>query len=128
MQRMRLPSGHPRLVKVTVFLVLVLLLRLYLRAVEATLGRPTAELSSVVLDLNAASADELMLLEGIGPARARAIVEDRERRGPFHRVEELVRVQGIGPQTVAAIRASLVISARPGESRPEAAEAPVVAR
>ncbi len=108
---MKLPSATPRLLKLTVFVVLVLLLRLYLRAVDATLGRPPADLSSTLLDLNAASADELMLLEGIGPVRARAIVLDREKRGPFRSVGDLVRVEGIGPQTLAGIDAWLVVAA-----------------
>jgi competence protein ComEA len=114
-------SRHPRLLKLAIFVGLVLLLRLYLRAVDATLGRPPAQLSSSVLDLNAASADELMLLDGIGRVRARAIVADREQRGPFLSVGELVRVEGIGPHTLAGIEAWLVVApdARLG-SRPSA--------
>ena len=35
-------------------------------------------------------------LPGIGPARAQAIVADREANGPFRIPEELTRVDGIG--------------------------------
>jgi competence protein ComEA len=54
--------------------------------------------------LNTASVEELARLPGIGPVRARAIVEDRVRRGLFRRLEDLERVAGIGPGTVAALR------------------------
>lgn len=56
------------------------------------------------VSLNRATAAELERLPGIGPARARAIVEDRHRRGPFASVDQLVRVPGIGPAVVARIR------------------------
>lgn len=56
------------------------------------------------------SADEEMLatLPGIGPAKARAIVEDRKARGPFRDLADLGRVRGIGPATLEAL-APLVI-------------------
>jgi len=54
-------------------------------------------------DLNAAPERHLLLLPGIGPARARAIVEERERGGPFASVSDLRRVRGVGPATTAAL-------------------------
>ena len=47
------------------------------------------------LDINTAGEAELELLPGIGAARARAIVRERERRGTFHSVWELTEVPGI---------------------------------
>ncbi|MEY3019717.1 MAG: hypothetical protein RLZZ272_701 [Actinomycetota bacterium] len=55
------------------------------------------------LDVNRASVEELVVLPGIGPAKAAAIVQDRERNGPFQRPEDLQRVGGIGAATYAAI-------------------------
>ena len=57
-----------------------------------------------ILDLNTATASQLERLPGIGPALAARIVEDRDRRGPFRRVEDLGRVKGIGPATVERVR------------------------
>jgi competence protein ComEA len=55
------------------------------------------------LDLNTATAAELDTLPGVGPATAAAIVDDRERHGPFAAVGDLERVPGIGPAKLAAI-------------------------
>jgi competence ComEA-like helix-hairpin-helix protein len=56
------------------------------------------------LNLNSASVSELDGLPGIGPARAAAILQEREARGPFKSVEELSRVPGLGPSAVARLR------------------------
>ncbi|MFQ6046065.1 MAG: ComEA family DNA-binding protein [Gemmatimonadales bacterium] len=56
------------------------------------------------ISLNTASEEELSELPGIGPGRARAIVEDRARRGRFHTLQDLLRVPGIGPRTVERLR------------------------
>jgi len=60
------------------------------------------------LDANRADAASLETLPGIGPVRAAAIVAERERR-PFASLEELVRVPGIGPRTLARLRSWLEI-------------------
>lgn len=56
------------------------------------------------LDLNAATAAEFDALPGVGPATATAIVDDRDRNGPFATVDDLDRVPGIGPAKLAALR------------------------
>ena len=76
-------------------------------------GRPCDLVGPPALlpDLNAAPERHLLLLPGIGPARARAIVEERSRAGPFATVGDLTRVRGIGPGTMSAL-ADLVRAAR----------------
>lgn len=56
------------------------------------------------IKINVASASDLELLPGIGPAMARRLVEERERAGPFRRLEDLRRVKGIGPKSLERLR------------------------
>ena len=49
----------------------------------------------LALNLNTASIRELESLPGIGPALAKKIVEFREKKGGFKRIEELLAVPGI---------------------------------
>src|SRR5262249_48637774 len=56
-----------------------------------------------MIDVNRASLGELQSLPGIGPKMAARIVDERERQ-PFHSVQELHRVRGIGPKTLDRIR------------------------
>ncbi|HEX6911297.1 MAG TPA: ComEA family DNA-binding protein [Longimicrobium sp.] len=57
-----------------------------------------------VVDVNAATADELAALPGIGPALARRIVGWRAEHGRFGSVDALADVPGIGPATVERLR------------------------
>ena len=56
------------------------------------------------IDINSAEADILETLPGIGPARARAIVEHRQANGPFAGVDALTEVRGIGDGILESIR------------------------
>ena len=60
--------------------------------------------TSVRIDLNTATAPMLVQLPEIGPATAARILNYRRRRGNFQAVDELMRVRGIGPRTLAALR------------------------
>ena len=56
------------------------------------------------LNINTATVDELTSLPNIGPSRAAAIVDYREREGPFGSVDELMNVGGIGEKITDSIR------------------------
>ena len=62
------------------------------------------------IDINKASVEELTTLEGIGPQRARAIVDHRENHGPFRTPVDLTNVSGIGPRTFEAIKDRIGVS------------------
>ncbi len=51
--------------------------------------------SDALVQVNLAGVRELCTLPGIGPARAQAILQARERR-PFTRLSDLGRVKGLG--------------------------------
>jgi competence protein ComEA len=56
------------------------------------------------VDLNRASVEELDALPGVGPSTATAIVSYRTQIGPFASVDDLLKVRGIGPAKLDAIR------------------------
>jgi hypothetical protein len=79
----------------------------------AQLGAELRLALGLPLRLNSASAAELELLPGLGPARAAAIAAERARGGPFASLSELAaRVPGIGPGAVARLRAHLIARER----------------
>jgi competence protein ComEA len=62
------------------------------------------------VDVNSADAETIAReLEGIGSARARAIVEYRQEFGKFASVDDLLNVAGIGERILDANRANIVI-------------------
>ncbi|MFD0958600.1 ComEA family DNA-binding protein [Paenibacillus chungangensis] len=66
------------------------------------------QVQSGLLNINKASVLELQELKGIGPTKARAIVDDRELNGPFQSTEDLMRVKGIGERLYAGVKESVV--------------------
>ncbi len=72
--------------------------------VEATPEERSASAGSGrLLDLNRATVAELDALPGIGNVLASRIVEWREREGPFQSVNDLGKVDGIGPALLAKL-------------------------
>jgi competence ComEA-like helix-hairpin-helix protein len=63
----------------------------------------TAAAAEGVVNVNTATAAQLTLLPGVGPSRAEAIIQARERR-PFRALNELARVRGIGRATLQQLR------------------------
>ena len=55
------------------------------------------------ININLASVVELEQLPGVGPATAKAIVAYREKNGAFLKVEDLLKVRGIGPAKLSEI-------------------------
>jgi len=64
---------------------------------------PTVVISPCRIDINRASAAELQVLPSVGPSRAEALVLDRVRNGQFRGLDDLQRVHGFGPETVAGL-------------------------
>lgn len=65
--------------------------------------------SSGLVNINSATADQLDALPGVGPSTAQAIIEDRERNGPFKGIEDLMRVSGIGEKKFEKLRSSICV-------------------
>jgi competence protein ComEA len=76
---------------------------------EAQLDAADASDGQGVVNIQTASLDELQRLPGIGPSKAAAIVAQRERAA-FRRVEDIMRVRGIGRATFRRLRSMLTVS------------------
>lgn len=61
------------------------------------------------VNLNRAGVAELDALPGIGPGLAQRIVDYRRAHGPFRRVEDLLRVPGIGPAKLEQLKAHVTV-------------------
>lgn len=60
------------------------------------------------VNVNTADAETIAReLSGIGVARARAIVEWREKNGAFSSLDDLARVKGVGERTLHINRANI---------------------
>lgn len=86
----------------------------------ALLAAGIGPLAAAPVDINSADAATLAAaINGVGPARAEAIVAYREAHGPFRRVEDLTAVKGIGSKLIERNREVLSVG--------EPAAEPVVA-
>lgn len=83
------------------------------------------------VNINTATEAELDKLPGVGPAKAKAIVEDRKKNGPFKTAEDLKRVKGIGDKNFEALKNEITVggaSAAPkADAKPAATPAPAPA-
>jgi competence protein ComEA len=71
-------------------------------------ARPAA--TSVVINLNTASASDFEALPGIGPKTAARIIEYRLKNGPFKKIEELMNVPGIGEKNFLKLKPQLTVA------------------
>ena len=76
-----------------ILLLVIFLILIYINVISASC-------SENQIDINSASAEELDKLIGIGPAKARAIIDTR----PFNSVDDLLDVYGIGEVTLEKIK------------------------
>jgi competence protein ComEA len=82
-------------------------------ATGTTVAAPKAETATATteaVDLNSATATELETIPGIGPALAKRIVEFRDEHGPFDRVDDLLKVRGIGEKSLDKLRPHLRVA------------------
>ena len=73
------------------------------------LAAPVFLMAEEKINLNTATAEELMTLDRIGPKYAQAIIDYRETNGPFQKIEDIMKVKGIGPKTFEANKDKITV-------------------
>lgn len=92
------------------------LLKAFLVAILIAFATPS--FATEVVDINTADARTLEVLNGIGPAKAAAIIAYREQNGPFATIEDLANVKGIGLRTVELNRAAMTVGQADAQPAP----------
>lgn len=64
------------------------------------------------VNINTASQKELMTLNGIGEAKAKAIIEYRTKNR-FKKIEDVMQVKGIGQAIFDKIKKDIVVTSQP---------------
>ena len=62
------------------------------------------------VNINTAGKAELMTLKGIGEKKAELIIRDRQERGAFRRIEDIMRIKGIKSKAFQKIKDQIVVS------------------
>ena len=96
----------PQKAKITCVLLLCLGMAIGSASVLAQKPNPA---TTEKINLNAASAEQLESLPGIGPVTAKRIVDHRAKVGKFKRIEEIINIKGIGEKKFETIKNQLTI-------------------
>ncbi|MDP3058860.1 MAG: helix-hairpin-helix domain-containing protein, partial [bacterium] len=77
-------------------------LHIPLKGEVATTGAP--KVGDTRININTASQKELETLPGIGVVKGGEIINYRTKNGPFLKIEDLVKVSGIGEKTFEGLK------------------------
>jgi len=61
------------------------------------------------VNINTANKEMLMSIKGLGERRAEAIIQYRDKHGPFTTIDQLAEIRGIGQSLIDANRDILVV-------------------
>ena len=69
----------------------------------------TSKESKSIINLSTATKEELLTLDGIGESKANAIIDYRNKNGPFKNVEEIKNVSGIGESAYEKLKDNIEV-------------------
>ncbi|MBG9911085.1 competence protein ComEA [Bacillus xiamenensis] len=78
-------------------------------AADTSSGNSSKNEMSQVVNVNQADAAELQTINGIGPAKAEAIIAYREEHGEFQQIEDLRNISGFGEKTIERLKNQLTV-------------------
>ena len=90
--------------------------QIYIPSVNDPMPAPTnlkmteSEIDAELIDINQATEEQLLQLPGIGPTRARDIIQYRQENGPFDKIEDIQNVPGIGQTTFENLKGRIKVS------------------
>jgi comEA protein len=61
------------------------------------------------VNINTASAEELIKIPGVGKSLAQRIIDFREEHGPFKKAEDLLKVRGIGEKNFKKMKSMVTV-------------------
>ena len=73
------------------------------------LGICGISMAFAAVNLNTATASDLDGIKGIGPSKAKAIIDYRSKNGSFKSVEDLKNVKGFGEKSIAKLKGELSV-------------------
>lgn len=77
---------------------------------DISLNSPTDSVNSTEkVNINNATSEQLQTISGIGPSKAAAIIEYREKQGLFKRIEDIKNVTGIGDKTFEKLKDAITV-------------------
>ena len=78
-------------------------------SVQTTEKKSGEKVAAEKINLNTATVDELQKLPGVGAKVAQRILDFRKANGPFKKIEDLMKVQGIGEKTFLKFKDQLTV-------------------
>lgn len=69
----------------------------------------SSKVTATVINVNTASAQEIATIPGLGEKKSFAIVKFREKHGPFARLEDLKKVDGIGDKLFEKVKPYITV-------------------
>lgn len=78
-------------------------------AEAAAMAAETAKEGTGLVNLNTASVQQLMTLPGIGEAKAKDIVQYREKNGSFQKIEDIMKISGIKEAVFQKIQSLITV-------------------